>query len=265
MNRTNFNLLVLFLFFGIYFGLDQLFFASVQSKMSNLIHNRALGHMTAYVLSLLPLFLAALLLKPKDQETLMSKFGLNGSLGLGIGVGALVTLPMFIGYAFRFTLIKEPDFNSLIINSVSAGVFEELIFRAYFFGLVYRYTRLGFIPAILATSLVFALLHLYQSQDPMELTLIFATTFLGSVLFAWLYTEWKFNLWIPISLHIFMNLAWMLFNVDDTAAGNWYANIFRFLTITLVIVWTVMQGKNRPDGLQVNRKTLWRRTQNYAS
>ena len=155
MNRTNFNLLVLFLFFGIYFGLDQLFFASVQSKMSNLIHNRALGHMTAYVLSLLPLFLAALLLKPKDQETLMSKFGLNGSLGLGIGVGALVTLPMFIGYAFRFTLIKEPDFNSLIINSVSAGVFEELIFRAYFFGLVYRYTSyIGDITRICtATSL----------------------------------------------------------------------------------------------------------------
>lgn len=189
----------------------------------------------------------------------MSKFGVNGSPALGIGIAALATLPMFIGYAFRFSLIREPDFNSLVINTFSAGLFEELIFRAYFFGLVYRYTRLGFIPAILATSLVFAFLHLYQSQDPMELVLIFMTTFLGSVLFAWLYTEWKFNLWIPVALHILMNLAWMLFNVDDNAAGNLYANIFRFLTIALVIVLTVIRAKNMKIGLRVNRKTLWRK------
>jgi len=138
-------------------------------------------------------------------------------------------------------------------------LFEELIFRAYFFGLVYRYTRLGFIPAILSTSFVFALLHLYQSQDPMELALIFTTTFLGSVLFAWLYTEWKFNLWVPIALHILMNLAWMLFDVDDNAAGNWYANIFRFLTIAIVITYTVIRAKRVYGGLQVNRKTLWRK------
>lgn len=260
MNRTNLNLFVLFLFFGVYFGLDQLFFASVHSKMTSIFHNRTLGHISTYGLSLLPLLVGALLLRPKDQDSLISKFGLNGSLISGLAIGVLATLPMFIGYAFKFSLIKEPDFNSLMINTVSAGFFEELIFRAYFFGLVYRYTRLGFIPAILATSFVFALLHLYQSQDPMELALIFTTTFLGSVLFGWLYTEWKFNIWVPIALHILMNLAWMLFDVDDTASGNWYANIFRFLTIAIVITWTVIKEKRMHDGLQVNRKTLWRKS-----
>lgn len=44
MNRTNFNLLVLFFFFGIYFALDQLFFAAVQSRIIGFIHNRALAH-----------------------------------------------------------------------------------------------------------------------------------------------------------------------------------------------------------------------------
>jgi len=257
MNRTNFNLLVLFLFFGIYFGLDQFFFAAVQSKMTDLLRNRALSHMVTYILSLAPLLIGALLLRPTDQDKLLSKFGLNGSLILGVAIGGLATVPMFVGYAFRFSLMRQPDLNSLLINTVSAGLFEELIFRAYFFGLVYRYTRLGFIPAILATSLVFALLHLYQSQDPMELALIFTTTFLGSVLFAWLYTEWKFNLWVPMALHILMNLAWMLFNVDDNAAGNLYANIFRFFTIVLVIVMTVMRANKCRNSLRVNRKTLW--------
>ncbi|MGE8378541.1 MAG: lysostaphin resistance A-like protein [Sphingobacterium sp.] len=259
MSRTNFNLFVLFLFFGIYFVLDQLFFATVQTKMTTLLHNRTLGHMSTYALSLPPLLIGAFLLRLKDQDTMVSKFGLNGSFLLGLAISGLATLPMFIGYAFKFSLIEQPEFNSLMINTLSAGLFEELIFRAYFFGLVYRYTRLGFIPAILSTSFVFALLHLYQSQDPMELALIFTTTFLGSVLFAWLYTEWKFNLWVPIALHILMNLAWMLFDVDDNAAGNWYANIFRFLTIAIVITYTVIRAKRVYGGLQVNRKTLWRK------
>src|SRR5690606_36689127 len=101
---------------------------------------------------------------PTDQDKLQDKFGLNGTLILGVAIGGLKTVPMFVGYAFRFSLMRQPDLNSLLINTVSAGLFEELIFRAYFFGLVYRYTRLGFIPDILATSLVFALLHLYQIQ-----------------------------------------------------------------------------------------------------
>lgn len=132
MNRTNLNLFVLFLFFGVYFGLDQLFFASVHSKMTSIFHNRTLGHISTYGLSLLPLLVGALLLRPKDQDSLISKFGLNGSLISGLAIGVLATLPMFIGYAFKFSLIKEPDFNSLMINTVSAGFFEELILGLIF-------------------------------------------------------------------------------------------------------------------------------------
>lgn len=57
-----------------------------------------------------------------------------------------------------------------------------------------------------------------------------------------------------------LNMACTLFNVDDTAAGNWYGNIFRFLTIAIVITWTVIKAKRMHNGLQVNRKTLWRKS-----
>ncbi|WP_343562690.1 hypothetical protein [Sphingobacterium sp.] len=54
-------------------------------------------------------------------------------------------------------------------------------------------------------------------------------------------------------------MARTLFNVDDTATGNGYANIFRFLTIAVVITLTVIKAKRMHGGLQVNRKTLWRK------
>ncbi len=164
---------------------------------------------------------------------------------------------MFLGYALVFTFNRKIDPNTLLINSVSSGFFEEVIFRAYFFGLVYRYTRLGFIPSILATSFLFAILHLYQSQDLGELALIFCTTFFGSILFSWLYAEWSFNLWIPIALHVLMNLAWMIFDVADNAAGNGWSNFFRFLTIFIAIISTIVHVRKSEAGLQIKGKNLW--------
>jgi len=255
MNNKNLNLLVLFLFFGIYFILDYLFFAAVQSKITSFVHNRFLGHVLTYSISLLPLFVGAMLLTPMSPIGLLDKFGWNRSLIQGIFFGMLTTLPMFLGYAVIFPFNRHIDPNSFLINSVSSGFFEEIIFRAYFFGLVFRYTRLGFIPAIFTTSLIFALLHLYQSQDLGELTLILGITFLGSILFSWLYVEWKFNLWVPIALHVFMNSAWMIFDVAETAAGNRWGNFFRFSTIIFAIILTVVQS--RKTGFQISGKNLW--------
>ncbi|WP_333625898.1 CPBP family intramembrane glutamic endopeptidase [Sphingobacterium siyangense] len=257
MNTKSLNLLVLFLFFGIYFILDYLFFAPLQSMIINYVQSRFLGHVLTYSISLVPLLFGAMLLKPKGQNEFLEKFGLKGNFLQGLSFGIIATLPMFLGYAFVFTLNRKIDPNTLLINSVSSGFFEEMIFRAYFFGLVFRYTRLGFIPSILATSLLFALLHLYQSQDLGELVLIFGMTFLGSILFSWLYAEWKFNLWIPVTLHVLMNSAWIIFDVSDNAAGNGWSNFFRFLTIIVAIIMTIVHSRKSNGGLQIERKNLW--------
>ncbi len=257
MSTKSLNLLVLFLFFGIYFILDNLFFARLQPTMSNYVHSRFLGHVLTYSISLGPLLLGATLLKPKVPNEFLEKFGLKGSFLQGLSFGIIATLPMFLGYALVFTFNRKIDPNTLLINSVSSGFFEEVIFRAYFFGLVYRYTRLGFIPSILATSFLFAILHLYQSQDLGELALIFCTTFFGSILFSWLYAEWSFNLWIPIALHVLMNSAWMIFDVADNAAGNGWSNFFRFLTLFIAIISTIVHVRKSEAGLQIKGKNLW--------
>jgi membrane protease YdiL (CAAX protease family) len=65
---------------------------------------------------------------------------------------------------------------------------------------------------------LFAIAHLYQSDDFNELLGIVAITGTGSILFCWLYMKWKDNVWPVFGLHAGMNLWWEVFAVDDTGA-----------------------------------------------
>jgi len=38
--------------------------------------------------------------------------------------------------------------------------FEEIIYRAFLFGMLYRFTRLGFLPSVFLGSLLFGVAHL---------------------------------------------------------------------------------------------------------
>ena len=78
---------------------------------------------------------------------------------------------------------------------------------------------------------------------------------MGAGWFAWLFIEWKENLWIPIFLHIFMNLSWVLFEVDNNALGGYVTNIFRIITIALTVIITIIYNK-RKDKFSINRKNL---------
>ncbi len=126
---------------------------------------------------------------------------------------------------------------------VFAAFFEEFYYRGFFFGQIFKKTRLGFFPSLILGALIFASLHLYQSEDMATLFGIFITTFLGAGLFAWLYVEWEYNLWLPISLHFFMNLSWGMFSVSENAFGDFGANLIRGLTILFAILGTILYKK----------------------
>ena len=128
--------------------------------------------------------------------------------------------------------------------------------RGFFFGQLFKKTRLGFFPALILSALIFASLHLYQSNDPATMFGIFTTTFLGAGLFAWLYVEWDYDLWLPIGLHFFMNLSWELFSVADNAFGGWSANLIRGLTIVFAVGGTLLYKKYLKIPLAVNRETI---------
>ena len=185
--------------------------------------------MVSYILTYLiigiPIFIGTLLID--KTISIFKSLGLSSNILTAILTSVLFTLPMFIGGFFFFKFNQKIDLQNLIAGTIVAGFMEELYFRGFLFGQLFRNTNFGFIPSILFGALIFAFGHLYQSQNISELIGIFMITFAGAVFFAWLYAEWNYNLWVPILTHTLMNLSWSLFEIDNSALGDIKANIFR--------------------------------------
>lgn len=255
MNRFRF-FLIFIIGFVAYYYIDVTLFSSIQKEITNLSQSKALGHILAYTITLIPLLITVAFLH-KSYQNIHEKLGLAKSLAAGIVFALVSTLPMIIGYVIRFDLNKELSLETIIINTISSAFFEEFIYRAFLFGQLYRFTRLGFLPSVFLGSLLFGVAHLYQSTDINELILIFSITFIGSILFAWVYAEWNFNLWTAIFLHCLMNLFWLIFDIDNNALGGTYANVFRFSTVFLAILLTIIYKKKKKIGLEITRRTFW--------
>lgn len=213
------------------------------------------SYIIAYVLIGTPLFIGAYFVN--RNSSIFQSLGLKSNILKGFLFSLLFTLPLFIGGLIFYKPNPEIEVQDMIAGTLIAGLMEELYYRGFLYGLLFKYTKLGFIPSILVGAILFAIGHLYQSQNLGEMIGIFLITFLGAVFFAWLYTEWKFNLWIPIFTHTFMNLAWYVFNIDESALGSLTANILRGLTIAIAILFTFYTKKKQHDKLAIYKATLW--------
>lgn len=241
--------------FGLYFILDALYFNAIRKWLFENIKQFGISHILAYSIFGLLLILATALMH--KVSGVIDSLGLNGSIIKGFLFSFICTMPMFIGYAAAFDFSQEITPDNILIKVIAAAFFEELYFRAFLFGQIYRYTRLGFFPSIVFGAFLFAFIHLYQSQDLSTLVGVFLTTFLGAVLFAWAYVEWQYNIWVPIFLHLLMNLFWLMFSVSDNAFGGIYANIFRTLSLILIIVLTIIYKRRKNIPFEINKKTIW--------
>lgn len=260
MSKSTKALLIILIAFGFYFVFDDLFFKTIRKWFFEHTNQLGVSHIIAYSITGIPLFLGTLLIG--GNTNFFQNLGLDRSIIKGFLFAVICTLPMYIGFSVVFDFNPEISINTMLIGVVSAGFFEELYFRGFLFGLPFKKTKLGFILSVLFGALYFGCLHLYQSTEFYELLGIFLITFLGGILFAWAYAEWNFNIWIPVFLHLLMNLAWELFSVSDHALGGVYSNIFRFSTVALIILLTLLYKKRKGLKLTVNKKTLITQKQN---
>lgn len=164
----------------------------------------------------------------------------------GLIPSGAATLPMIAGYAVIGEFDRELSADEAFTWIFIAGMFEELVYRGFVFGQLFRYARWGFLPAALLAALAFGSLHLYQGHDPVSALTAFGVTALGSIFFSWLYVEWNYNLWSVIWLHTLMNLPWIVFRVSTSGAvGDIGANALRLCTIILAIGLTVAYKRKR--------------------
>jgi len=155
----------------------------------------------------------------------------------------LAAFPMLFTFALSAPLNPKMSVLSVGVGCVLAPFAEEVLFRGYMFGQLYRRARWGFWLSALIPSVLFALAHAYQASGISELVGIFAVTGLGSILGCWLFMRWQYNLWVVFWLHCLMNLWWEVFGVADTALGGWIANGARLFTVVIAILLTVYKDR----------------------
>lgn len=231
------------------------YFKVIMEQVDMLVHYGLASYIFTYLLLGIPLFIGTMLIV--RREGIIKSWGLNGNIFKGLLLGLAFTLSMFIGGLISYDINRDIDIPNLLAGTILAGIFEEAYFRGFLFGLLFRHTRLGYIPSAMMGAVIFATGHLHQSSDLTTQLGIFAVTFLGAGFFAWLYIEWNYNLWIPIFLHTFMNLAWMGFSVSDNAMGSLYGNIFRAVTIAAAIITTIVYKRRTGRRFEVNRETVF--------
>jgi len=219
-------------------------------------------YIRATLIALVPILIAmGSLLFFHSPQNLLKSMGIDKGFWKGLGWAFVFTLPMLIGYAFVGELNTEMALKNFYWMVILAPLAEELLFRGFLFGQLFRFGGWGFVLAGLLSALIFGSLHLYQAEDIGSAIGVFMMTGMGGMWFAWLYIEWDNNLWLSIFLHLFMNAYWGIFAVADNAAGGFYANVFRVMTIVATIVVT-KYFQNRNGTKTISSQNLWQNKAN---
>ncbi len=185
-------------------------------------------------------------------KNLLECWGIGSRFLRGWAVGLLCCVPMLVCNLIAGHVVFSLE--NLFLGAVFPGLFEELVYRGFLFGILHRYCNWRFIWAALPAAVLFTVGHFYQAHGFGAGLQVFCVTGLGSLFFSWLYMKWDNNLWVPISFHISMNAIWVLIPIADatTSVGNVTANIGRLLTIVLAISLTFFCTSKR----SVNRNWL---------
>ncbi|MBO7463588.1 MAG: CPBP family intramembrane metalloprotease [Bacteroidales bacterium] len=181
------------------------------------------------------------------KQNVLKAWGLSEGIVKALIFSLVCVLPMLLcGVVFgRF----EYSFDTFIAKAFTAGVVEEAVYRGFMFGMLFRFCNWGFWTAALPTAVIFSVGHFYQADDFLGCLMVFGVTAFGSIFFSWLYTAWKYNLYVPMFLHIFMNTVWGMLPIDgvDNSVGNIAANTGRVLTLLLAVIITCWYRKRNGE------------------
>jgi len=204
-----------------------------------------------------PILVAAALFGPHRA---LDSLGMNRSLLTALAFAVACTFILPVGYAMIAPFAPPHDLPAVALrSSLLPGIAEEVLYRAFLFGFLFRFAGWGFLPAALLGATVFGAAHLYQGEALADSAAIFAITGLGAVWFAWLYVEWNYNVWVPIAFHVLMNLHWELFAIADTAQGPAAAILLRLAAIVISVLITVCLARRRGRRLRIGGTSWLRR------
>lgn len=164
--------------------------------------------------------------------------GLCASIPRAVVFALIASSPMLLGFALTRSLTPHLQLPALLFLTVLSPIVEEIEFRG--FGVLQLKKRTGwpFWIVVWPSALLFGYGHVEQGGTLLESAGLFFLLTAGGVAFAWLAHRWQ-SLWMPVALHICMNLWWELFSVARTAIGGWFPFMLQNATILLAILMTL--------------------------
>ena len=169
---------------------------------------------------------------------------------VGIAMGTLFSLPLLLVGSLG-GINEHIELRSLGFNSLGPGVFEEIFFRAFAFGLLVGLARWRVWPTAIFTGVFFALAHLHldriQSLDLSEQALELSLMCASGAFYAWLYARWKFNIYLPITMHTLLDLCWQLFEMGESPLGPAGQTIAISAVFTIASVVTIRNSRKEPS------------------
>ena len=202
---------------------------------------------------LVPFLVAALIV---GHANVLKVLGFNETPWRGLGFAFLCTLPLPLVYAFTTPLQETNEmFVDLLNYAVLPGISEEVLFRCFLFGLLFRLANWGFLPAAMFGALIFGAGHLHQGGAFLDSLGVFGITLVAGLWWAWMYVEWDYNAWVPIGFHVCMNTWFNVFVVSDTALLPITGEIARALVVLISIALTI-SVKRRNGGRKIVGR-LW--------
>jgi CAAX protease family protein len=139
--------------------------------------------------------------------------------GMLVGSGAFVAVMVVIAISGGFRSLSWGSFGGFVVTlgaMASVAVNEELLFRGVVFRILEE--RAGTVLALLASSLVFGLVHLVNGGATLEGTLAIALQ--GGMMMGAAYVATR-SLWVPIGVHFAWNLTESgLFSAADSGTSS---------------------------------------------
>ena len=192
-------------------------------------------HYGPYVL--VPIFIAMLIF---GRANLLHLWGFDKMPWRGLGFALLCTLPLPLVYMLAYPI---SDLSTLPLRYLSdallPGIAEEVLYRCFLFGLLFRAAQWGFLPAAILGAVIFGSGHLYQGHAILDSLGVFGITAFAALWWAWIYVEWDYNPWVPIGFHVFMNGWFVIFTVSETALLPLAGEIARASVVVISIVATL--------------------------
>jgi membrane protease YdiL (CAAX protease family) len=169
---------------------------------------------------------------------------LNAPILPALAFALFASSPMLLGFALTRTPTPHLQLRPLLFLTVLSPLVEEIEFRGFGVLELKHRTDWPFWIVVWPSALLFGYGHMEQGSTLLESIELFLLLTAGGVTFAWLAQKWQ-SLWVPVALHICMNLWWELFSIARSAIGSWFPFMLQNVTILLAILLTLYAKRGR--------------------